>query len=105
MNAKELGGLSRRSFLKGAGVAAAAVASSAALAGCASGTDVYKRQVMRFSYQSYCSSEGGFPPDAPAEGAAGAGVESHPAPLGSAAPNRSAKGGCYLASQGSRPAA
>ena len=38
MNAKELGGLSRRSFLKGAGVAAAAVASSAALAGCASGT-------------------------------------------------------------------
>ncbi|EFV32765.1 hypothetical protein HMPREF1023_01947 [Eggerthella sp. 1_3_56FAA] len=61
--------------------------------------------VMRFSYQSYCSSEGGFPPDAPAEGAAGAGVESHPAPLGSAAPNRSAKGGCYLASQGSRPAA
>lgn len=36
MNAKELGGLSRRSFLKGAGVAAAAVASSAALAGCAS---------------------------------------------------------------------
>ena len=38
MNAKELGGLSRRSFLKGAGVAAAAVAGSAALAGCASGT-------------------------------------------------------------------
>ena len=32
------GGVSRRSFLKGAGVAAAAVASSAALAGCASGT-------------------------------------------------------------------
>ena len=31
------GGVSRRSFLKGAGVAAAAVAGSAALAGCASG--------------------------------------------------------------------
>ena len=32
------GGVSRRSFLKGAGVAAAAVAGSAALAGCASGS-------------------------------------------------------------------
>ena len=38
MSTKEQGGLSRRSFLKGAGVAAAAVAGSAALAGCASGS-------------------------------------------------------------------
>lgn len=36
MSTKEQGGLSRRSFLKGAGVAAAAVAGSAALAGCSS---------------------------------------------------------------------
>ena len=39
MSTKEQGGLSRRSFLKGAGVAAAAVAGSAALAGCSSDAD------------------------------------------------------------------
>lgn len=38
MSENVLGGVSRRSFLKGAGVAAAAVAGSAALAGCASGS-------------------------------------------------------------------
>ena len=90
MNAKELGGLSRRSFLKGAGVAAAAVAGSAALAGCASGTGA-SQDWMPKSWDYECDllviGYGGAGMWA---SLIGAGCDSTPAP---AAPSAGASGG------------